>query len=220
MRVLGIETSTRRGSVAIVERGVAIARRAHETPNAHAEKLLPLVEQLLAEAGWSRTSLDRIGVGVGPGAFTGLRVGIALAQGMGLGLGRPVFGIGSLEAMAAAVPADAPGLRVPVLDARRGEVFVGVYAVDGGEIAAPSAVACALAGARIDALAPGARVVVGETPASELRAFRSEATDLPDARWTALLAERRSLESAGAEPRYVRDAGAVVPDLPPSPFSE
>ena len=85
-RVLGIETSSRRGTVALVEDGQVVASLGHDVPNGHAERMLGLVDQALAEAGWAKASLDRIAVGVGPGSFTGIRVGIALAQGLALGL--------------------------------------------------------------------------------------------------------------------------------------
>jgi len=93
VRVLAIETSTRRGSVALVralvgavsgasvdrERSELLHELSHVQLNAHAETLLPLVDRLLLEAGAARSSVDRLAVGVGPGSFTGLRVGIALA---------------------------------------------------------------------------------------------------------------------------------------------
>lgn len=221
MRVLGIETSCRRGSVALVEAGTPIASAAHEQPNAHAEQILPLIERLMAESGWSRSSLDRIGVGVGPGAFTGIRVGIALGQGIGLGTGRPVFGVASLEAMARAVPAELPGARCPVLDARRDEVFVAAYAADGSLRSAPRAVRREAAAEAIASLAAAPRVVVGEVVtelAGVTASVRSEVTDLPHALWTARIAAERPSELAAAEPLYVRDAGAALPDLPPSPF--
>ncbi|MEB2323652.1 MAG: tRNA (adenosine(37)-N6)-threonylcarbamoyltransferase complex dimerization subunit type 1 TsaB, partial [Sorangiineae bacterium] len=124
MRVLGIETSAAaRGTVALAEGGVRLAEASHEVRSAHAELMLPLIARLLAEAGWARGSLDRLAVGVGPGSFTGVRVGIALAQGIALGLGVPVVGVPSLAAMARAAPPHVSGLRVPLLDARRGEVF-------------------------------------------------------------------------------------------------
>ncbi|HEY4103147.1 MAG TPA: hypothetical protein VGM44_04620, partial [Polyangiaceae bacterium] len=66
MRSLGLETSTRRGSVALLENDAVVVSLEHEEPNAHAERLLPLVERALAEAGWPKSSLDRLGVGVGP----------------------------------------------------------------------------------------------------------------------------------------------------------
>ncbi len=221
MRVLGIDTSTRRGSLALIEDGRVIASAEHDRPNAHAEEMLPLLTRMMAEHGIDRRSIERIGVSVGPGAFTGIRVGIALAHGIALGLGRPVFGVGSLEAMAEAVPAERPGLRCALLDARRGEVFVAVYEPDGRERAAPRAIARERALGEIEALAPLPRVVIGEV-VDELggsrELFRSPQTELPHAIHVAQIAARRSDDRAGAEPCYVRDAGAVLPKLPPSPF--
>jgi tRNA threonylcarbamoyladenosine biosynthesis protein TsaB len=218
MRVLGIETSSRRGSVALVEQGRLVHTAMHERDSSHAELILPLIAELLAQAGWTKSSLDRVAVGVGPGAFTGIRIGIALAQGIGLALGRPVFGVGSLEAMAAAVPRDLPGLRCALLDARRSELFVGVYSPEAVEIAAPGAVGRDGLHSWLEEIAPEPRLIVGEIGA-ELGAYRSPETDLPHALWTARIGELRSEEHARAEPRYVRDAGATLPELPPSPFS-
>ncbi|HET7540536.1 MAG TPA: tRNA (adenosine(37)-N6)-threonylcarbamoyltransferase complex dimerization subunit type 1 TsaB, partial [Polyangiaceae bacterium] len=96
MRIVGIESSSRRGSVALLEGERLVASAEHEQPNNHAERLLPLFEQLLAETGWPKSSLDRLGVGIGPGSFTGLRAGIALAEGLSVGLDRPLWGVGSL----------------------------------------------------------------------------------------------------------------------------
>lgn len=220
MRVVGIETSTLRGSVALVERGEPVADASHEQPNAHAEAILPLIERLLAEAGWPRGSIDRVAVGVGPGSFTGLRVGIALAQGIALGLGRPVVGVGSLCAMARAVPAGVAGRRVALLDARRGEVFVAAYAEDGRELASPVTLTRETALAEVARRISEPRVLVGRV-ARDLPGgaapFISEMTDLPHATWTALVGAELS-PGAAVEPLYVRDAGATRPDLPPSPF--
>jgi tRNA threonylcarbamoyladenosine biosynthesis protein TsaB len=221
VRILAIETATVRGSVALVENGVAVASAVHAEPNAHAERLLLLLDPLLAEAGWPRSSLTRVGVGVGPGSFTGLRVGIALAQGLALGLDIPVFGVGSLAAMAHAAPPAQTALRCPVLDARRGEVFVAVYDAAGVEVAAPQAVAYAGALAALDQACGGRpRILLGEAAAKLSEAvFRSASTDLPHARETALLAAGLPDAAAGAVPIYVRGPGAVKPELPPSPLA-
>ena len=106
MRILGIETSTVAGaaSVALIEGGKVVLERAHVRPKQSAERLLPLIAELLSEVGWQRTSLDRLGVSVGPGSFTGVRVGIACAQGLALGLDVPLIGVTSLRAMARARP--------------------------------------------------------------------------------------------------------------------
>ena len=220
MRILGIETSTLRGSVALVEDGRTIATADHSEPNAHAERVLPLFDRMIAESGWSKTSLDRIAVGIGPGSFTGLRVGIALAQGVALGLDRPVFGVGSLEAMARAAPASTPALRCPVIDARRGEVFLAVYDAAGTERAAPVAIATDAAARTLEALCEGApKILLGQAAvALAADVFRSEQTDLPHAVWVALVAAELPEGAAGAVPLYVRGPGLVLPDLPPSPL--
>ena len=75
-----------------------MASAEHSDLNAHAERLLPLLEEVFAQAKLTRHDVHRVAVGIGPGSFTGLRVGIALGQGLGLGLGIPVVGVGSLAA--------------------------------------------------------------------------------------------------------------------------
>jgi tRNA threonylcarbamoyladenosine biosynthesis protein TsaB len=165
--------------------------------------------------------LDRVAVGIGPGSFTGLRVGIALGQGISIGLGIPLVGVPSLQAMAAAVPRSEMRKRCPLLDARRGEVFVALYSPDGAELAPALALPRAGLSEQLDQLCPKAeRVLVGEVCAElELgeEPLREAQTDLPHAIWTAVLGARLPAETL-AEPMYVRDAGAVRPDLPPSPF--
>jgi tRNA threonylcarbamoyladenosine biosynthesis protein TsaB len=230
VRILGIETSSSRGSVALVHDESAVCALSHDRENAHAQSIQPLIEQALAKTGWSRTSLDRIAVGIGPGSFTGLRVGIALAQGISEGLGVPLIGIGSLAAMALAAPKGRPGLRCPVLDARRGEFFVAAYTPGGDEVLAPQVASDAIALARLTRELHGELLVLGEPvqlaweallvdplAAQARHVFRSAETDLPDARWTAIAAF--SAPAMGSVvPTYVRHAVAVVPQLPPNPL--
>jgi tRNA threonylcarbamoyladenosine biosynthesis protein TsaB len=219
-----------------VESGRAVVARHHEQRNAHGEALFGLSDAVLAEAGWERSSLDRIAVGIGPGSFTGLRVGIAFAQGIGLGLDRPVVGVGSLAAMCRAVPSDRPGLRCAVMDARRDELFVAVHDANGEEIVAPRAIARSAAVEAVGTLTEGITRtgptwveltkderlswLVGEL-ASELagpwRHFRSEEADLPHATLTALVAQDHVQRDA--DPMYVRPVDAIRPKLPPSPLS-
>lgn len=221
MRLLAIETSSRRGSVALWEDGAVIARATHSELNAHAEQLRPLIDRVMAEAGWTRQSVGRIGVGMGPGSFTGLRVGIAFAQGIALGLGIPWTGVGSLEALAAACPPEVGEPRVALLDARRDEVFAQAFDRAGGALSRAEALPRSSALATLAARFPGA-VFLGEI-ASDLGAgpvFRSEGTDLPDAIGVAHLAAQRSPEQGLREPLYVRDAGATPQELPPSPLRD
>jgi tRNA threonylcarbamoyladenosine biosynthesis protein TsaB len=212
VRILGIESSSARGSVALVEGGKLVAALEHEHPNAHAESLLAMVEELLASAGFAKSSLDRLGVGVGPGSFTGLRVGIALAEGMSLGLDRPLFGIGALRAMARGVPNEFPGPRCALLDARRSELFAAAYALDGAEIAAPAAIARGELGELIQRV--GARTLVGCVGAdleTGLAYASGRDIELPHARWVAVLAGELELALARGEALYIRDAGAQAP---------
>jgi tRNA threonylcarbamoyladenosine biosynthesis protein TsaB len=221
MRLLGIETSTLRGSVALVEDDRAVGLLHHAEPSAHAERVLPLVERCLSAAGWSRASLDRIAVGVGPGSFVGLRVGIALAQGLGLGLGIPVIGVGSLRSLARVVPREQPGTRVAWLDARRDELFAAAYSAEGEELEPPGTIPRAEAAQFLARFGPTALAVGAVSEELDLGAGSRWSGDLglPSAEHAAFLA--RTLDPARAEPvpLYCRGPGATLPVLPPSPFA-
>jgi tRNA threonylcarbamoyladenosine biosynthesis protein TsaB len=125
--IIGIETATVMGGVALVsgsgELVGEVTLRNHES---HAERLLPALEWLLATAGSSLGDCAAVAVSQGPGSFTGLRAGIATAKGLAFSLGVPLYGIATLEALAAnAPPGDEPVCAV--LNARRGEVFCAVF---------------------------------------------------------------------------------------------
>lgn len=222
MRIVGLETSTHVGSVALLDRGEVIARAEHDQPNAHGENMLPLLERLFAAAGWSHGSVDRVAVGIGPGSFTGLRVGIALAQGLALGWGRPAIGVGSLRAMAHAVPAHRPGWRVPVLDARRGEVFTAVYTAEGRPVLAPCAIPRDALLSKLGEVVSGHPWLLVGVDAEYLAGagpiHRSAESDRPSAASVACLATGEAAELEEALPLYIREADAVLPNLPPSPF--
>jgi tRNA threonylcarbamoyl adenosine modification protein YeaZ len=218
VRVLGIDTSSQRGSVALVDGAAVVCALHHERPNAHAEELLPLVTRAFAEAGFEKSSIDKIAVGIGPGSFTGLRVGIALAEGMALGLDRPLVGVGSLRAMTFAVPASDRRTRVAVLDARREELFVAAHAADGKERLPPMAIPRASARAALAELLHLTECVFVGTLAAELgsdlaRYIHPDA-DLPHARSVALLGVALEPDLAPPAPQYVRDSGATKQELP------
>jgi tRNA threonylcarbamoyladenosine biosynthesis protein TsaB len=142
MIVVGFDTASP-STVAgvLLEDGRVFEARDDPPPGArgdHAARLLVLVERVLAEAGIDWGAVDRIAVGVGPGGFTGLRIGVATARALAQGAGLPVVPVGSLAALA--LGAAGAGTVAAVLDARRGEVFAGVW-VEGGERIAPSALA-------------------------------------------------------------------------------
>ncbi len=138
MLVMGLDTALQRCSVAILENDGVLARKAVGMERGHAEALAPMAAEVLAEAGCSVPDLDRIGVVVGPGGFTGLRVALSFARGLAVGTGAPVAGVTSLAALAENI-VDAPegGLMAPVIDARRGQVYAGLYERGGAILLEP-----------------------------------------------------------------------------------
>lgn len=124
---LAIETALHACSAALLEQGRVVAERHEIIARGHAERLVPLVAELLAEAGVSRA--DRISVDIGPGSFTGIRVGLAAARAFGLAWKAPVDGFTSTALVAAGVFADHPSIdRLFVaFDASRGEVYAQAF---------------------------------------------------------------------------------------------
>jgi tRNA threonylcarbamoyladenosine biosynthesis protein TsaB len=136
MNLLAIETATEACSVALIH-GQELIARSEIAPRRHTELVLPMADELLAEAGIDRHALDAIAVGRGPGAFTGVRLGVSLAQGMALGLDLPVITISSLAALALEAPAEDGAAILAVIDARMGEIYAASYRRDdnGGLVA-------------------------------------------------------------------------------------
>lgn len=121
MKILALETSCERGSVALILDGEPIERALPGSAAGHSANILPLVREMLAEAGIGVAALDCIAFGSGPGAFTGLRLACGVAQGLALGADRPVAPVNSLLAMAEPVAAD---LIYCAADARMNEAYV------------------------------------------------------------------------------------------------
>lgn len=136
MNLLAIETATEACSVALGH-GDRIHLRHEIAPRGHAQRVLPWIDALLAEAGLAKSELDAIAVGRGPGAFTGVRLAVALVQGLALALDRPVLPVSTLATLAQPMVGGlAPGETVLAsIDARMGEVYLGVFARDEAGIA-------------------------------------------------------------------------------------
>ncbi|MFY0308997.1 tRNA (adenosine(37)-N6)-threonylcarbamoyltransferase complex dimerization subunit type 1 TsaB [Leisingera sp. D0M16] len=105
--VLGFDTSAAHCAAALLRGDQLLASRLEEMTRGQAERLMPLLEEVLAEGGAAWTDLDAIGVGVGPGNFTGIRIAVSAARGLALGLEVPAVGVDGFEARAAdgALPA-------------------------------------------------------------------------------------------------------------------
>jgi tRNA threonylcarbamoyl adenosine modification protein YeaZ len=114
MLTLAFDTATGVATSALVRDGEVLGER-----SGRAAEVLADADELLRAAGLSPRDLERLAVGVGPGSFTGVRIGLAAARGLALALELPVAGVSTLEALARGAPGG-----VPVIDARRGEVFV------------------------------------------------------------------------------------------------
>jgi len=221
LRILGIETSSVRGSVALVEAGRTLATASHERENAHEASIQPLIERLLSEAGWNPRQLDRVAVGTGPGSFTGLRVGIALAQGIAEGLEIPLVGVGSLQALAGAAPHGDDRVRVAVIDARRGELFLAAYSAAGLELLPPQVAANADAAEQLIRSLPGGVLLLGRASAPLWASFEHDPNpdaELPDARWTASIGATLSADTS-ASALYLRPAVAIAAQLRQNPLS-
>jgi tRNA threonylcarbamoyl adenosine modification protein YeaZ len=151
--VLALDTSTPAVTAALAEvtdSGLkGVGERRVVDPRAHGELLAPEISALLADAGVTVRDLAAIVAGLGPGPFTGLRVGLVTAAAMGQALGIPTYGVCSLDALGRAA---GPGRVLVATDARRREVYYGVY-LDGvremgPEVAKPAEVAAATAADR------------------------------------------------------------------------
>jgi tRNA threonylcarbamoyladenosine biosynthesis protein TsaB len=137
VRVLGIDTSSATGSVALVEVRSAfdvdvIASATARVSNAHGESLLPLIEGVMRAGHAELASIDLLAVGVGPGSFTGTRIGVATAKGIAIASNKPLRGIDAFAALA--IDAGVEGPIVCAIDARKGEVYVSVVRIDGDDV--------------------------------------------------------------------------------------
>lgn len=196
MRLLAIDCATNACSAALWLDGEEGPARRAAMQRGHAEALLPMVADVMAEARLEFSALHGIAATVGPGAFTGIRIGLSAARGLALAAGLPVLGVTTLETVAAAQ--EAPGIPILVaLDSKREDIYLQLFETDGRPAGEPAALLPRDAG---DLLPPGVAVavagdmagavcaaLVGRTPAP----LRLDGPDLPDATVVARLAASR-----------------------------
>lgn len=150
MIVLGLDTCLNACSVAVLDGERVLAWRSETMARGHQERLAPMAQAVMADAGLAFDRLERVGATVGPGSFTGLRVGVAFAKGLASALSRPAVGIGTLEALAAG----ASGLVAAAIDARRDQIYLQIFE-DGAPLMAPDVLSLGTAAARLAELAMG-----------------------------------------------------------------
>jgi tRNA threonylcarbamoyladenosine biosynthesis protein TsaB len=126
MYILGIETSTMVGSVAIITEDRLIAEYTLNIETTHAERLMSAIDHLLQAVSLCIQDIDGVAVGLGPGSFTGLRIGVTTAKGLAYSIRKPIMAISSLDALASQY-LFTDFLICPMLDARKREVYMAFY---------------------------------------------------------------------------------------------
>ncbi|MBE5911587.1 tRNA (adenosine(37)-N6)-threonylcarbamoyltransferase complex dimerization subunit type 1 TsaB [Pseudobutyrivibrio sp.] len=126
MKILGIDGSGLVASVAIVEDDNLIGEYTTGYKKTHSQTLLPMLDELKKMVELDLYTVDAIAVAAGPGSFTGLRIASATAKGLGLALGCPIVSVPTVDALAFNMWG-ASGVICPILDARRGQVYTGIY---------------------------------------------------------------------------------------------
>ena len=127
MKVLAVDTTSERESVALADGEVVLAEVRLRTGDVPSRRILPAIAFVLEAAGLAPGEVEGYAVAVGPGSFTGIRVGLSTVQGLALAAGRPCLGVSTLDIVAALAKGEAPTL-VPMIDAARsGHVFAALY---------------------------------------------------------------------------------------------
>ncbi len=165
--ILAFDTSAAACAAAVLSGGSVLAAAEEPMATGQAERLLPLLEELLAEAGAGWRDLAGLGVGTGPGNFTGTRLAVAAARGLALSLNRPAIGVSRLEALAEGLPRPLAVLE----DARRGAVYLQCFGPDGPPALVEAASAAGLGDlARVGSAAaalPGGPILAPAMPLAE-----------------------------------------------------
>lgn len=221
-RILLIETSTARLSVALAENGSVAAQRICDEPRQQAALTAPLVKEVLDSLKLRVSDCDAVCVSKGPGSYTGLRVGVSTAKGLAFGAGIPLLAVGTLDILAAEAAAqsgpEGAAFIVPMIDARRMEVYTAVFSPEGRQLTPVEALVVG-ADAFAAELAQGPVVFIGD---GALKC--KEVITHPNARFVqawptaadmarlaqAAYDEKRFEDLAYFEPFYLKDFVATV----------
>jgi len=133
MKILALESSAKAASVAYLKDGELMAQYYQASGLTHSRTLLAMTEDMLKSLDMKVTDMDGVAVAKGPGSFTGIRIGVAAAKGLAWGADKPICGVSTLEAMAHHC-CDERYIICPVMDARRSEVYNGLFKYEDGRI--------------------------------------------------------------------------------------
>ena len=224
MKLLAFDTALNACSVAIVDvrptdDSRVLARVTAAGGKGNAERLLPLIERARREAGIDLAALDGIAATIGPGSFTGIRTALATARGLGLALGKPVYGVTTTQALAAAAAQPGSGT-VAAIDARRDEVYLQVFDANGGADTDPLLLPLARAVAILPAVPltlVGSGAVLLQQAAGRTDLRLSQADPDPDPVLVARLAAAMPVPQRPPAPLYIRPPDAALPKAAPPP---
>jgi len=223
MLILAIDTALDACAAAVLdsETGTLVAQESLPMKRGHAEALMPLIARTMQAAELPFPALDRIAVTVGPGSFTGLRVGISAARGLALAASKPVVGLTTLSAYAAAVVSASETAPVmSAIDARHDHVYVQIVAGDGSELLRPQVLSVDEAIAACQFGAPhlvgnAAGILADRWPKDRPAPVAVDAEAAPDIAWVAWLGAAADPQIAPARPFYLRAPDAKPAALPP-----
>ena len=133
MRILAIDSSSMVATVAVTTDGVLNAEYTINHKKTHSQTLLPMIDEICKTIELEMESIDAIAISGGPGSYTGLRIGSATAKGFGLALNKPIINVPTMDALAYNM-FSSQYIVCPIIDARRGQVYTGIYRFDGTEM--------------------------------------------------------------------------------------
>lgn len=233
MATLCIDTATDFGTLAIAMEGRVLASESWKSTARHGEHLFGHIDTALGNAGLRRDQIDAVGVSVGPGKFTSLRVGLSAAKGIALAFDAPIVGVSALRVLARSPSAPPSTVRVPLMNAYRGDLFAAAYDFEhptSTELLSPMFGSPEVVFGRLqDAIGARPTVVCGEGAVAAFEAVRSalslvrdDESDVatapaPDALVAEVahaLSTRGSDDLASLEPHDLRPSDATLPDKP------
>lgn len=214
MIILAIDTSASLCAASVHDTSAGeMGRSVRDLGKGHAEHLMAVIDEALAQADMTYADLDRLAVSVGPGSFTGIRVGVSAARGLALALNIPAIGVTTLEALALEARQTNAGRNVlAALDGGRGEIHAALYGPDGYELAPAAAIDLETA----SEIVTRANAIVVGTAADAINAVAGGGLDISGRQATADIAAYAVLGLAKPDtgtrptPLYLRSADAKV----------
>lgn len=138
LKILAIESSNQTMSVATVENGLVVSEYTRNGNLQHSTQLMPAVETVINASNWQPADLDQVIISKGPGSYTGVRIGATIAKTLAWTLKKPLIPVSSLKLIASNAHSF-EGLIIPVIDARRKNIYAGVYQIEEGQLTSKTA---------------------------------------------------------------------------------